>query len=54
MLESIQNNKETHVWDDSHHDQGSGVQALCNVPQNLSGMPQIILESTNAIENPNC
>ena len=54
MYESVQNNIETQVRDYSNHDQGSGAQASCNVPPNLSGMPSIPPELTSNIGNPNC
>jgi len=37
--ESVQNNVETHIRDNSDHGQGSGDQALFNVPQYLGECP---------------
>jgi len=53
MSESIQNNVETYIGDNSDYVQALGDQTLCNVPSNLSGMPSILPKLANNIGNPN-
>ena len=53
MSESVQNNAETHIGDNSNHGQGSDKQASYNVPPNFSEMPPIPHELANNIENLN-
>jgi len=53
MCESVQNNVETQVRDDSNHNQGSGAKASCNVPPNLGEMSSIPPELANNIGDPN-
>lgn len=53
MSESMQNNAETHIGDNSDHGQGLVNQALCNVPPNLGRMPSIPLELASNIRKPN-
>jgi len=48
MSGSTQNNMETHIGDDSDHDQGSGAPASCNTL-----MPAIPPDLANNIGNPN-
>ena len=49
----MQNDVETHVGDDSDHDQGSSAQASCNMLPNLGGMAPIPPGLANNIGNPN-
>jgi len=53
MFESMQNNVETHIGDNSDHSQGSGEQALCHVPPNFNEMPPIPSELANNIRKSN-
>ena len=53
MSESIKNNAETHIGDNSDHDQRSGMQASCNLPSNLGEMPPIRSKLANNVGDPN-
>jgi len=53
MSESVQNNAEIHIEDNSYHSQGSGEQASHHVLPNLAQMPPIPPEFTNNIGNLN-
>jgi len=53
MSQLGQNNVETHIGDNSEHGQGSGEQAVCNVPPNFGKMPPILPNLANNIGNLN-
>ena len=53
MFESVQNNAETDIGDNSDHGQGSGEQASCNVPPHFGEMPPIPHKLAKNIKNPN-
>jgi len=53
MSESVQNNEETHLGDNSDYDKGLGEQASCNAPPNFGEMPPILPKLANNIINPN-
>ena len=53
MSESMQNNAETHIGDNSDNGQGLSEQVSRRVLANFSKMPTIIPESANNIRNPN-
>ena len=53
MCESVQNNVEAHIWDNSSHGQGLGEEASCHVPPNFGKMPPLPHEFANNIGNQN-
>ena len=54
MSNSVQNNAEVHIEDNSNHSKRLGEQVSNHLPPNLAQMPPITLEFTNNIRDSNC